>query len=99
MNRGVNSGEFIDPLIIQPMSDTHAAKKPNETTSEETAAAVSRFQSAIASILKSGHSERPTEYHLTGHGRAGMGGLNEFLNLGGVAAAEPEQEAHETRGR
>ena len=28
-----------------------------------------------------------------------MGGLNEFLNLGGVAAAEPEQEAHETRGR
>ena len=53
----------------------------------------------LASILKSGHSERPTEYHLTGHGRAGMGGLNEFLNLGGVAAAEPEQEAHETRGR
>lgn len=27
MNRGVNSGEFIDPLIIQPMSDTHTAKK------------------------------------------------------------------------
>ena len=89
MNRGANSGGSI----------THTAKKPNETTSEETAAAVSRFQSAIASILKSGHSERPTEYHLTGHGRAGMGGLNEFLNLGGVAAAEPEQEAHETRGR
>ena len=45
------------------MSDTHTAKKPNETTSEETAAAVSRFQSAIAShILKSGHSERPIEY-------------------------------------
>ena len=91
MNRGANSGGSI----------THTAKKPNETTSEETAAAVSRFQSAIAiaSILKSGHSERPTEYHLTGHGRAGMGFLNEYLNLGGVAAAEPEQEAHETRGR
>ena len=72
------------------MSDTHTAKKPNETTSEETAAAVSRFQSAIAShILKSGHSERPIEYHLTGRGRAGMG----FLNLGGVEVAEPEQEA------
>ena len=29
------------------MSDTHTAKKPNETTSEETAAAVSRFQSGV----------------------------------------------------
>ena len=44
------------------MSDTHAAKKPNETTSEETAAAVSRFQSAIVSILKSGFSGKRVEY-------------------------------------
>ena len=80
------------------MSDTHTAKKPNETTSEETAAAVSRFQSAIAShILKSGHSDRPIEYFCTrtGDGRAGMGFLNEYLNLGGVEVAEPEQEARE----
>ena len=98
MNRGANSGEFIDPLNIQPMSDTHAAKKPNETTSEETTAAVSRFQSAMtsfASILKSGHSEKPIEYFCMGDGCAGMGGLNEYLNLGGVEAAEPEQEARE----
>ena len=84
------------------MSDTHAAKKPNETTSEETTAAVSRFQSAMtsfASIFKSGHSEKPIEYFCMGDGCAGMGGLNEYLNLGGVEAAEPEQEAHETRGR
>ena len=27
----------------------------------------------------------------------GMGGLNEYLNLGGVEVAEPEQEARETR--
>ena len=73
----------------------NAAKKPNETTSEETAAAVSQFQSAIASILKSGHSERPIEYFCMGDGCAGMGGLNEYLNLGGVEAAEPEQEARE----
>ena len=29
----------------------------------------------------------------SGAGCAGMGGLNEYLNLGGVEAAEPEQEA------
>ena len=40
MNRVVNSGEIKEPLILQPMSDAHAAKKPNETTSEETPAAV-----------------------------------------------------------
>ena len=45
MNRGVNSGEFIDPFNIRPMSDT--AKNPNETTSEEMATAVSRIQSAM----------------------------------------------------
>ena len=27
-----------------------------------------------------------------------MGGLNEYLNLGGVEVAEPEQEAHEACG-
>ena len=64
MNRGVHRREFIDPFEHSTdVRHTHTAKKPNETTSEETAAAVSRFQSAIAShILKSGHSERPIEY-------------------------------------
>ena len=74
MNRGVNSGEFIDPLIIQPMSDTHAAKKPNETTSEEMAKVdswVDAFESifpdpelrrANISILKSGFSGKRVEY-------------------------------------
>ena len=74
MNRGVNSGEFIDPLIIQPMSDTHAAKKPNETTSEEMAKVDSWFDAfesifpdpelrrANISILKSGFSGKRVEY-------------------------------------
>jgi hypothetical protein len=95
MNRGVNSGEFIDPFNIRPMSDT--AKNPNETTSEEMAAALSRFQSAIASILKSGDSGKRFEsfFVATGDDRCGMGILNEYLNLGGVEVAEPEQEARE----
>ena len=45
--------------------------------------------------VKSGHSEKPIEYLYTGDGRAGMGFLNEYLNLGGVEVAEPEQEARE----
>ena len=74
MNRGVNSGEFIDPLIIQPMSDTHATTKPNETTSEEMAKVDSWFEvfesmfpdpelrRANISILKSGFSGKRVEY-------------------------------------
>ena len=74
MNRGVNSGEFIDPLIIQPMSDTHATTKPNETTSEEMAKVDSWFDAfesvfpdpelrrAKISILKSGFSGKRVEY-------------------------------------
>ena len=38
---GVNSGEFIDPFEHSTdVRHPHTAKKPNETTSEETAAAV-----------------------------------------------------------
>ena len=74
MNRGVNSGGFIDILIIQPMSDTHATKKPNETTSEEMAKVDSWFDAfesifpdpelrrANISILKSGFSGKRVEY-------------------------------------
>ncbi len=72
------------------MSDTHTAKKPNETTSEEMAAAVSW----VETILKSGHSGKTIEYVFTGKGGKGMGGLYERLRyLDGVEAAEPEQEA------
>ena len=41
MNRGANSGEFIDPFEHSTdVRHPHTAKKPNETTSEETAATV-----------------------------------------------------------
>ena len=65
------------------MSDTHTAKQPNETTSEEMATAVSRFESAIASINKSGHSGKPFEFFCISvpDGRAGMSGLDEYPNL------------------
>ena len=47
------------------------------------ATAVSRFESAIASINKSGHSGKPFEFFCISvpDGRAGMSGLDEYLNL------------------